>query len=147
MTLMATTSRLRSLTAVLLALSVTLSGCATATGPRVAPSVSGQSEQPRPEVFAEFVRKLPPGAAIRVERTDGRSLRGTLMQASDHGLVLQPRTRRPEPPVEIPYASVARVTPETGSGSNLGKAIGIGAAAGAGAALGVFLIILAIFND
>ena len=98
-------------------------------------------------VLSEFVQKLPPGAAVRVDRTGGTTLRGTLMKASSHSLVVQPRTRIPEPAVEIPLSEVLRVTPETSNGTNLGKAVGIGVAAGAGAALSVFLIIVAIFAD
>jgi hypothetical protein len=96
-------------------------------------------------VLAEFVQKLPPGAAIRVDRTGGTTLRGTLMKASDQSMVVQPRTRIPEPAVEIPFSEVLRVTPDAQNGSSLGKAVGIGVAAGAGAALSVFMIIAAIF--
>lgn len=98
-------------------------------------------------VLAEFLQKLPPGAAVRVDRTGGTTLRGTLMKASSQSLIVQPRTRIPEPAVEIPLTEVLRVTPEGSNGSNLGKAIGIGVAAGAGAALSVFLILFAIFAD
>jgi hypothetical protein len=77
----------------------------------------------------------------------GRTLRGTLMKATAASVIIQPRTRVPEPPVEVPLSDVLSVTPESQNGSNLGKAIGIGAAAGAGAALAVFFIIVAVFAD
>jgi hypothetical protein len=98
-------------------------------------------------VIAEYVQKLPLGAAVRVERARGRALRGTLLKATERSLILQPRTRLPEPPVEVPLSEVLSVVPESTNGANLAKAIGIGVAAGAGAALGVFLIILAALGD
>ncbi len=98
-------------------------------------------------VLSEYVQRLPPGSAVRVERTGGRTLRGTLMKATDRSLVVQPRTRMPEPAVEVQLAEVLSVTPETASGGNLGRAIGVGAAAGAGAALTVFAILVAVFAD
>ena len=69
------------------------------------------------------------------------------MKATDHAVFLQPKTRMPEPLVEIPLDDVLSVTPERGGGSHIGRAIGAGAAAGAGAALAVFLVILAAFGD
>ena len=69
------------------------------------------------------------------------------MKVSDTEVVVQPRTRIPEPPVQIPFQTVLRITPESTSGTNLAKAIGIGAAAAVGATLGVFAILAAIFAD
>jgi hypothetical protein len=97
-------------------------------------------------VLAEYVQRLPAGAAVRIARAGGRSVRGTLMKATAQSLIVQPRTRIPEPPIEIALADVISVTPDT-NGSGLGKAIGVGVAAGAGAALAVFLIIAAIYAD
>jgi hypothetical protein len=98
-------------------------------------------------VLAEYVQKLPPGTAVRVDRAGARAIRGTLMKATGDSVFLQPRTRIPEPPVEIPLDDVVSVTPETRSGGHIGRAIGAGAAAGAGAALAVFLVIVAAFGD
>lgn len=123
-------------------------GCASAGGTRIAAAAPSAERQITDRtVLAEYVQKLPPGTPIRVESAGGRTLRGTLMKASGQSLIVQPRTRIPEPAVEIPFSDVLRVTPESSNGNNLGKAIGIGVAAGAGAALGVFLIIVAIFAD
>lgn len=98
-------------------------------------------------VIAEYVQTLAKGSAVRVQRSDGRSLRGTLMKATDHSLVILPRVRVPEPPVEIALAEVIAVTPESRGGTSLGKAIAIGAAVGAGATLAVLLIFAAIYSD
>jgi hypothetical protein len=98
-------------------------------------------------VLSEYVQKLPAGSGVKVERANGKAVRGILMKATDQVLVIQPRTRVPEPPLEIAMSDVLRVTPESGgSGGNIARAIGIGAAAGAGAALAVFFIILATLD-
>jgi hypothetical protein len=129
--------------ALLLACAVLVSNCATAGG-RISPPTEPTIATP---AIVEFVQRLPPGSAVQVDRRQGRSVRGTLLKATADLVIVQPRTRLPEPPVEIAMADIVRVQPESTSRSSLGKAIGIGAAAGASAALGVFFILLAIFSD
>jgi hypothetical protein len=134
--------------AILVCAAVINAGCATSTagGVRIADGMQ-QSAATRAAV-AEYVQQLKPGLAVRVGKTDGRTVRGTLMNAMADTLVLQPRARVPEPPIEIPLADIVSVTPEsTSNGASLGKAIGIGVAAGAGAVLGIFLILAAVYSD
>ena len=133
--------------AVLVCAAVINAGCATATAGAVAVADGTQQSAATRAAVAEYVQQLKPGLAVRVGRTDGRTIRATLMKATADTLVLQPRTRLPEPPVEIPLSEVVSVTPETSNGSNIGKAIGIGIAAGAGAVLGIFLILAAVYSD
>ena len=122
-------------------------GCATsgtfARG-RVQSPPDGASER---AILAEYVQRLPAGASIRVQRATGPSLRGTLLKATGESLFVQPRTRVPEPAVEVALRDVLSVEPYTPGGPNVAKAIGIGAAAGAGAALAVFAIIAAVYAD
>ena len=134
--------------AILVCAAVINAGCATSTagGVRIADGMQ-QSAATRAAV-AEYVQQLKPGLAVRVGKTDGRTVRGTLMKSTADTLVLQPRARVPEPPIEIPLADIVSVTPEsTSNGASLGKAIGIGVAAGAGAVLGIFLILAAVYSD
>jgi hypothetical protein len=98
-------------------------------------------------VLADYVQRLPPGAAVRVDRAAGRTVRGTLLKATPNTIVVQPRTRLPEAPVEIPLDDVLAVTPEADDRGRFGTAIAAGAAAGAGAALAVFFILVAVFSD
>jgi len=135
------------LIAMVLCAAVGTAGCATrgARGVTVAPN-AGQQEADI-HVLAEYVQRLPAGSAIRIQHVSGGTLRGTLMKANDQMLVVQPRTRVPEPPVEIEFKDVLSVTPEPASNSNIGKVIGIGIAAGAGAALAVLMILAAIYSD
>ncbi len=130
---------MRRLLAVLTSVSLIISttGCASASGTRVA--VAPQAGAADKSTMADYVQRLQVGSKVRVERTDGTSLRGTLMKASAESIVVQKNTRVPEPPLEVPVAQIARVTLE-GNGASTGKAIGIGIASG----VGTFFAILAI---
>jgi hypothetical protein len=137
----------RGLTAAMLCSALGAQGCATRRVGSAAQVQPVRTEAADRAVIAEYVQRLPPGAAVRIERASGSALRGTLLKATEQSLIVQPRTRLPEAPVEVPLIEVLSVVPESPNGSNLGKAIGIGVAAGAGAALGVFLIIIAALGD
>jgi hypothetical protein len=133
-------------TAVVICAAIAVSGCATAGAPRIGSLAVAPQDATR-AVLVEYVQKLPPGTAVRIDRAQGGSLRGTLMKATDQSLFVQPKTRIPERIVEVSLDDVLAVTPVTPSGNNLGRAIGAGAAAGAGATLAIFLIIIAAFGD
>ena len=144
-----TTETVRQLIAVVLCAAVAGSGCAAARG-RMMVGTSPLQERQSADlaVLAEYVQRLPPGSAVRVERASGKVVRGTLMKATATMVIVQPRTRIPEPPVEIPLTDVLSVTPEpAGGGHAIAKAIGAGAAAGAAAAVAVFFFILATFDN
>jgi hypothetical protein len=129
---------MRGIVAVVMALTMATTGCASAAGPRVA--AGPQPGSVEVAAMAEYVQKLPVGSKVRVDRTDGSTLRGTLMKATAASVIVQKSTRIPEPFVEVPIAQVARVNVETGNGTSTAKAIGIGIAAG----LGAFFVILGI---
>src|SRR4029450_8615746 len=98
---------MRKTIATVLMLAMVTTGCASAAGPRMAmaqpPGVVSTSS------MADYVQRLPVGSRVRVERTDGTSLRGTLMKSTADLIVVQKNTRVPEPPIEIPVAQLARV--------------------------------------
>jgi hypothetical protein len=137
--------RVTRVLAVLLGAAIVSQGCATFPAGPAGPA------QPRTAtdqaVLADYVQRLPPGTAVRVIPTRGRTLRGTLMRATGESLILQPRTRLPEAPVEIPLAGIVAVTPDAENLGGLGTAIAAGAAAGAGAALAIFFILVAVFSN
>lgn len=119
-----------------------LSACAGNRVPVMQPSPGANA------VVIEYVRQLPPGTNVRVDRASERGVRGTLLKVGDQTLVVQPRTRIVVAPVEIPLADVTRVTVDTGSGgTSFAKAIGAGIAAGAAAALAVILVAIAVASD
>jgi hypothetical protein len=126
---------------------IATSGCATTAATRIVSAPLAPHGTASRAVLVEYVQKLPPGTAVRIDRAKGRSLRGTLMKATDRSIFVQPRTRIPEGVVEIAMDNVVGVTPVPQGGSNLGRAIGAGAAAGAGATLAIFLILIAAVGD
>ena len=131
---------MRRLLAVLTCASLLVPGCASTGTPRVQAPDSPVDQG----LLASYVRQLPIGSHVRVALTDGHTIKGTLMKTSDTELVVQRRTRVPEPPDEIPLANVTAVELDTNTGS-AARAIWVGAAAGAGGALAVFLILAALF--
>ena len=144
------TRNVRQLVALAICVSLVTSGCATThlnVAPAFANAPGAQDQKVDPAVMAEYVKRLPPGTTVRVDRIGGKSMRATLIKTTDRSLVVQAKTRIPEPAIEIPYDQLLRVVPETSNGGNLGKAIGIGIAAGAGAILTVFVILAAIYSD
>jgi hypothetical protein len=133
----------RGALAFILAAIVGLQACASAGAPHVAqaapPAVADAA------TMGDYVQRLPAGSRVRVEQSNGRTIKGTLMKATPVELVVQRNTRNPEAPVTIPMAQVARVTLERGSAST-GKTVGIAVATGAGAAVGVLLILVALLG-
>jgi hypothetical protein len=129
--------------AVMLAVALTIPGCAAARATTSSQPVVSPAPDP---VIGNFVRSLPPGSRVRIEVAGGRTLRGTLLQASDDSVTVQRHTRVPEVPVAVPMRDVQRVTIDAPASSSRGVALG--AAVGAGAALGVLWLIAAlVFND
>jgi hypothetical protein len=125
--------------------SLVSSGCATApalnsqTGVRTAPIADTHA------VMAEFLRTLPIGSRIRASIEDGKRIRGTLMKVTNEAVVILPRARVPEPPLEIPIDRIRSVELERPNG--VGRSIAIGAAVGAGAAFAVLMTLIAIYAD
>lgn len=139
-------------TALALCAALTATGCASASGPRMAhhspapPSATSSSQAPIDRsVLADYVQRIPAGSKIRVERTTGGTLRGTLLKSGPDSLTLQRNTRVPETPIDVPFGTITRVTLDTGS--NTAKTIGIAVATGVGATFGVLLLLAAIFSD
>jgi hypothetical protein len=120
------------------------SGCATAGGgTRIA---SPSAARVDPALFASYVTHLPIGGRVRVALVDGHKITGTLMKADATGIVVQPKTRIPEPPLSLAADRVAAVELET-SNTNVGKTVAIGVVSGAGGVIAGFLILAAIFAD
>src|SRR5687768_10125491 len=113
-------------------------GCASASGPRIAQDSAAPIDR---AVLADYVQRIPAGSRIRVERNTGGTLKGTLLKSGADSLTMQRNTRVPETPIEIPFGTITRVTLETGSST--GKIAGIAVATGVGATFGVLLLLAA----
>ena len=119
-------------------------GCASAG--RTPASVAPQHSVVNTSTMADYVQRIPAGSKMRVEQTDGRVLRGTLMKATPDVIVVQRNTRIPESPVEVPVAQIARVTIDNGGGSTA-KSVAIGIASGVGAFFAILAIAFAAGSD
>jgi hypothetical protein len=133
---------LRKALALALAGALLTTGCASVSGrgPMTTPSVVD------PGTMADYAQKIPPGSRVRVERTAGGNVHGTLMKAGPQAITVQRNTRVPEPPLEIPLDTVTRITLE-GGGTSTGKAIAIGIASGVATFFGILAIFAATFSD
>src|SRR5688572_11899173 len=140
--------KMKSALALLLTIALALPGCATArlTDPRF-PAVSDQRRPVDPQVMADYVRQLRIGSRVRLTRTNGEEIRGTLMKNDGDPLFVQRQARIPEAPVEVPLRDVLAVELDIPAKSHSGRNIAIGAAAAASATLGVLLILAMVFSD
>jgi hypothetical protein len=136
---------MRGIVAVVMALTMATTGCASAAGPRVA--TGPQPGSVEVAAMAEYAQKLQIGGKVRVDRTDGSTLRGTLMKATATSVVVQKNTRIAEPFVEVPIAQVVRLTPENSGGTSAAKAVAIGIASGVGAFFAILAIAFAASGD
>jgi hypothetical protein len=133
----------RQITAVLLCVALAASGCASTSGPRVAQDSAAPLDR---ALLAEYAQRIPTGSRVRVERTTGGTLRGTLLKTGSDQVTLQRNTRIPEPPVDIPFGSITRLTVENG-GNSTGKTVAIAVGTGIGATFGVLLLLAALFSE
>ena len=132
----------KQMMAVVLCGALAATGCASASGPRVASDAAAPMDR---TLLAEYAQRIPPGSKVRVERTTGGTLRGTLLKVGPASIAVQRNTRIPEPPVDVPFDTITRLTLDTGSST--GKTVGIAVGAGVGATFGVLLLLAAIFGD
>ena len=136
---------LKQLLALVLCAVVATTGCASASmgrGAMQTPSVVN------PSMMADYVQRIPAGSRVRLERSGGEVIHGTLMTASAQSVVIQRDTRIPEAPMEIPVGAIARLTLDNvRTGTSTAKAIGIGVASGVGAFFAILGILAASWDD
>ena len=134
----------RRIAILLLSAALAFPGGAFASGVRRGtPSPEDLQRPAPPTAIADYAKSLKPGTRVRVSTATGSVLKATFMNATDEAIVVQLRTRIPEPPIEIAMRDVTSLTPET-KGTGLGKAIAIGTAVGVGATFGVLWLITAL---
>ena len=133
--------------ALVLAVTIASPACAT-VGSRASRSFAAPqttSGRPDPALMAGYINQLPIGARVKVDLASGDEIRGTLMKRDGDPIVVQRRTRVPEPPMEIRLRDIVAMELEAQGDS--GRTVAIAIAAGAGSALGVLLLLAAIFSD
>lgn len=143
---------MRRTLAIVLSMVLALPACAPRYRPlmHATAPVSSQTPATTPsavEAWRSFLGRLPAGAHIKVTLKNGKGLRATLMQLTDDTVVVNPRTRVPEPVLVIQLAELAAVELENESGTSIAKAVGIGVAAGVGAFFTILLIAITAIDD
>ena len=90
-------------------------------------------------------RRSRPAARSSIERSTGGSLRGTLLRSTPDSVTVQRNTRVPEPPVDVAFGTITRLTLE--GGTSTGKTVAIAVGAGVGATFGILLLLSALLGD
>ena len=118
-------------------------GCASSGGTRVAQDPQAPVDR---AILADYVQKIPAGSKVRIERTTGGTLRGTLLRSTADNVTVQRNTRVPEQPVDVPFSTITRLTLDTG-GTSTGKTVAIAVGAGVGATFGILFLLAALLGD
>jgi hypothetical protein len=126
----------------LLCVAIVLPGCGSPRMTRARTVPTQPAVRSESAAMREFVRSIQAGSRIRLETVHGRTLRGTLVHATEDELFVERNTRLPVPIEKVPVADIARVTLDNPSSNS--KLVAVGAAIGAGAAIGVVWIIALI---
>ena len=134
----------KQMVAVVVCAALITSGCASAGGPRV--SQDPQAPAVDRAILADYVQKIPAGSKVRIERTTGGTLRGTLLRSTADNVTVQRNTRVPEQPVDVPFSTITRLTLDTG-GTSTGKTVAIAVGAGVGATFGILFLLAALLGD
>jgi hypothetical protein len=90
-----------------------------------------------------FVQKLPVGSKVKLQLADGQRVKGVLMGVENDQVVVHVRTRIPEPPRVLPFASISWLELDSG-GIGPGKVVAIAASVAGAAVLGLILFAYAI---
>lgn len=131
----------RNLGVLTLCAAIAVGGCASASGgaaPTIAPPLDTR-------LVENYVQRLPVGSRVKIEKTDGKTLHGTLMQTVSDAIVVQENTRVPEPPAQIPFGDIARLTVD--QAGSTGRSVAIGVATGIGSVFGILMLIAALAGD
>lgn len=90
--------------------------------------------------------KIPAGARVSVELMDGRRFKAVILAVEGDAVVVQQRTRLPEPPLRLDPGQIAYLELDS-SREGLGKMLAIGAAIGTGVTLAFLAILAAALGD
>jgi hypothetical protein len=142
---------MKQLTAWIVCAALLASGCATSplrlqTAPAMQQPPSAITRADDRDTLAEFARDLRLGSRVKVTTSGNRVVRGTMVKRTDEAIVIQQRTRVPEPLVVIPYAEVLALEPDVPS-NGVGRAIAMGVGIGVSAAVGTLLLLAAVWGD
>jgi hypothetical protein len=95
------------------------------------------------EAWRALAAAIEPGAYVSVRTRDGARVRGTLVQPTETGLLVKPKTRLPMPMRTIAYADIEALE-RWKPGMNPAAKVLLGTGIGAGAMLLVGALIVAL---
>ena len=137
---------MRKYLSLLLVATLALPACAVSRGSQATVPAPSRSTTGDLTVMAGYIRQLRVGSRVRLNRTNGDEIRGTLMKNDGDPVFIQRRARIPEAPIEVPLRDIVAVELDV-SKNNVGREIAIGAGAAGATVLGIFLIFAAIYSD
>ena len=100
----------------------------TATGPATAQP--RRPPVPAADAWRALAIAIEPGAFVSVRTKDGTRIRGMLVQRTDDGILVKPKTRLPSPMTAIVYTDIdelERWKPGMSAGLKVVLGVGIGA--------------------
>ena len=95
-----------------------------------------------PAYWYSYASKLPIGSMVRVRTTDGKRRTAVLALVDREGIIVELKSRIPEPARRIAYDQIQQLEPKT-NGSSIAKAAAVGSAIGAGTFLGLLALLAA----
>lgn len=98
-----------------------------------------------PAYWYSYAEKLPIGSTVRVRTTDGKRHTAVLAIVDRDGIVVETRTRVPEPARRFTYDQIEQLEPKL-NGSSMAKAAAVGAAIGAGTFVGLLALLAASWD-
>ena len=110
--------------------------------PGVALAEQGIVVERSPGYWYSYAEKLPIGATVRVRTADGKRHTAVLAVVDRDGIVLEWKSRVPEPARRFPYEQIQQLELKT-NGSSMAKAAAVGAAIGAGTFIGLLALLAA----
>ena len=111
----------------------------------VPPRLHGQAVT-GPELWRTFAARLEPGKTLKVRLADGQRFKATLLQVSDEGMTVQPKTRAAVPPQFVRFADVRSLEVDSGKGASMARAVAVGAAVAAGTFFTLMLWAFAVWD-
>jgi hypothetical protein len=101
---------------------------------------------PSSDYWFRYADKLPIGSTVQIRTNDGKRFTAILAVVDQNGIVVDPKTRVPEPPRRISFDQLQQLQLKQ-NGSSAAKAAAIGVATGAATFFGIFLISIAAYSD
>ena len=105
-------------------------------------AAQGTIVQHTPDYWYSYAEKLPIGSTVQLRTTDGKRHTAVLALVERDGIIVEFRTRIPEPARRFAYDQIEQLEPKQ-NGASIAKAAAVGTAIGAGTFLGLLMLLAA----